>query len=62
MGASDTKIQWMLNVSCGALAATINNAAMQAAIAAAEANDPSYEIGLGDKKTLVNPVVDIVLT
>lgn len=62
MDESSSQVQWTVNFNSNTVAATINPGVVEAAITAAAAGSPSYTVGPTDKKTLVNPVVDIVIT
>lgn len=61
MGLSDAHVPWAQNVSSSGLAAAVNLALVEAAIAAADAHDPSWSVGPTDKKTLVGGAVDVVV-
>jgi hypothetical protein len=57
MTPEDMDITWSVDVDPGDLAATINDACKDAAIAAAEARE--YTIGALDKKTLIGGAVGL---
>ena len=57
MGPSDPSISWFVDVSPNALAATVNQAIIDAAIDAVEAE--SYTVGILDKKTVIAGAVGL---
>ena len=57
MTSADDTISWSATVDPGALAATVNQAFKDAAVAAA--GDAGFTVGLGDKKTLIGAAVGL---
>lgn len=57
MSSSDPDISWSVNVDASELAATVNGAIRDAAIAAAEAAE--YTVGPTDKKTIMAGAVGL---